>query len=98
MMIDGGMSRPSVPASRAVIAKSLLIARRLVADRNDALAADLEHELVDEGDGEDDAADGHRELGQPERRRIVAGGDVVEGVRLPRQLAAVDGEERGEQR
>src|SRR4051812_50018216 len=40
--------------SSAVIAKSLLIASRLVADRNEAPAPDLEHELVDEGNREDD--------------------------------------------
>src|SRR5213075_258886 len=84
--------------SSAVIAKSLLIAHRLVADPNEAPAADLEDELVDEGDREDDAAEGHRELRKPERRGVVAGRDVVKGVRLPGELAAVDGEERGKQR
>ena len=77
--------RNSEAMSRAVIAKSLmaqalLVARRFVAHRHDALAADLEHELVDEGDRQHDGAERHRDLRQPERRGVVARRDVVKGV------------------
>src|SRR6476619_6849230 len=68
-------------AIRIAVTAASFIARRLVADRDDAAAADLEHDLVDEGDREDDRADRHRQLRQPERRRVVAGRDVVERVR-----------------
>src|SRR6476619_1104016 len=71
---------------RIAVMETSLIARRLVADRNEPLAADLEHELVDEGDRQHDRAERHHDLRQPERGRVVAGRDVVEGVRLPGQL------------
>src|SRR6476619_3540610 len=48
--------RKSETISSAVIEKSL-IARRLVADRNAAQAANFEHLLVDEGDRQDDRAE-----------------------------------------
>ena len=71
--------RNSEAISSAVIAKSLIV-RSLFGDRHDALAAQLEHEFVDERDRQHDGADGHRQLGDPERRGVVAGRDVVEGV------------------
>src|SRR3982751_5701423 len=61
--------RNSETISSAVIVRSL-IAQRLRGDRQHACAAYLEDELVDEGDREDQGTERHRQLRQPERRRI----------------------------
>ena len=47
---------------------------------------------------QDQRAGGHRELRNPQRRRVVAGRDVVELPRLEREPHAVEREQRGEQR
>src|SRR4051812_1969400 len=89
--------RNSETISSAVIVRSL-IAQRLRGGLQHARATQLEDELIDEGDGEHQRTERHRQLRQPERRRIVAGRDVVEGVRLPGELGAVERRKRGEQR
>ena len=47
---------------------------------------------------EDERPGRHRELRDPQRRRVVAGRDVVEVPRLLREPDAVEREQRGEQR
>ena len=49
------------------------------------------HEMVDEGDRQHDGAGRHRKLRNPQRRRVVAGRDVVEMIRLPREAQAEPG-------
>ena len=71
--------RNSDATSSAVTAKSF-IAGGLVRAHDDASTADFEHELVDEGDREHERPERHRELRDPQRRRVAGGGDVVEGV------------------
>ena len=78
---------------RAIRCAALFAGRRC-----DAAAAQLEHQLVDEGDGQDHRARRHRQLRDPQRRGVVAGGDVVEGRGLPGQAAGVEGGQRGQQR
>ena len=46
------------------------------------------------GDEQHQRAGGHRELRNPQRRRVVAGRDVVELPRLPREAHAVEREQR----
>jgi hypothetical protein len=75
-----------------------LIACRFLRRAHDAASPELEHQLVDERDREHDRADGHRQLRQPQRRGVVAGGHVVQHVRLPGEAATVEGEEKRQQR
>ena len=72
--------RNSEAISSAVIGEVTHCAVASSADRHDAPAAHLEHQLVDEGDRQHDRAERHRQLRQPQRRGVVAGRDVVEGV------------------
>src|SRR5437773_2497035 len=48
--------------------------------RFDPATAELELEFVDHGDGENDRAKRHSHLGKPQRRRVVAGRDVVKRI------------------
>jgi hypothetical protein len=64
----------------------------------EASATPFEDEFVDERNAQHDRAQRHRQLRNPQRRGVVAGGDVVEVPRLPGQPHAVVREERGEHR
>ncbi len=64
---------------------------------SDAFPRPFEREFVDEGDQQDERADRHRELRNPQRRRVVPGRDVVELPRLQREPDAVEREQRREQ-
>src|SRR5438477_8296623 len=66
-----------------VTRRSLDMRRLLSGRRRRTRPRQLAHELIDKGDRKDHGTHGHRELRQPERRRVVSGGDVVERVRLP---------------
>ncbi len=59
----------------------------LVAIGLHTLATQFEHQFVDEGDQQDERADRHRQLRNPQRRGVVAGGDVVELAATARPAA-----------
>src|SRR5690606_38451801 len=89
--------KKSAAISSATMAKSLtsrgilLGAGRLGRrGRLNPAPGDLEHQLVDERDQQYHGAHGHPELGNPERGRVVAGGDVVKGMGLPGKAHAVE--------
>src|SRR5204862_432123 len=75
----------SATINSVVTRRSLDMGRLLSGGRGRTRARELAHQLIDEGDRKDHGARSHRELRQPERRRVVPGGDVVEHVRLPRE-------------
>src|SRR6185436_7054931 len=66
--------------------------------RRIAPAPPFEDQLVDERDREDHGAGGHRELRNPQRRRVAGGGNVVEVPGLIGEAHAEDREQQREQR
>src|SRR5947207_4994335 len=68
----------------SVVTRRSLDMRRLLSSRGRcACPRQLAQQLIDKSDRKDHGARGHRELRQPERRRVISSRDVVARVRLP---------------
>src|SRR5205823_8246793 len=96
-------SANSATINSVVTKRSLDMCRLLSGRRKRTRSRQFAHQLIDESDREDHGARSHRELRQPERRRVVSRRDVVERVRLPCEPDAEVGKEgrqdrRGAQR
>src|SRR5512133_3349377 len=71
-------SRANSATINNVVMATSLIVQGLLGRGVHAIAAPLEHPFVDEGDEHHHGAERHRELRNPQRRGVVAGGDVVD--------------------
>src|SRR3990167_4395736 len=81
--------------SKPVTAISFMVGLRSVEALT--LATGLQHPFIHNGNEQHQRAQRHRQLGNPQRRGVVAGGDVVELDRLPHQAHSEPGKQAREQ-